>query len=190
MLVLEGRRIWLKEITNEDIGILHEWRNDFNFMSLCSTRRNEISFDEFKKEIAMDLKRDRHLQCLILKEKIPIGTIYSYNLNRTDGYVFVTIYIVASYEKAGFGTESFAIFLFYLFQSLSLHKIYVEVYSYNKHSLACLKKAGFVEEGIFKEHRLHQNKRYDLVRLAFFQKEISRFKNFIDRLQNFNRERG
>lgn len=190
MLILRGRLIWLKEITNEDLAILYEWRNDFNFMSLCSTRRNEVSFDEFKKEIANDFKRDRHLQCLILKEKIPIGTIYAYNLNRTDGYVFVTIYIVAGYEKAGFGSESFATFLLHLFQSLLLHKIYVEVYSYNKHSLDCLRRAGFVEEGRFKEHRLHQGERHDLIRLAFFRKEIARFKNFIDRLHNFNGERG
>lgn len=190
MLILKGRRIWLKEITNEDVDILYEWRNDFNFMSLCSTRRNKVSFDDFKKEIAIDFNWDRHLQCLILKEKIPVGTIYSYNLNRTDGYVFVTTYIAAGYEKVGFGTESFAIFLLHLFQSLLLHKIYVEVYSYNKHSLGCLRKAGFVEEGRFKGHRLHQNKRHDLIRLAFFQKEIARFKNFIDRLQNFNTGRG
>lgn len=182
MLALKGRRIWLKEIINEDVSTLYEWRNDSRFMFYCSTRRNEVSFDEFKKEITMDFKRDRHLQCLILKEKRPIGTIYSYNLNRTDGYVFVTIYLKADYERIGYGVEAFAIFLLHLFQTLQLYKIYAEVYSYNKHSLDCLREAGFVEEGSFKGHRLHQGRRYDLIRLALLQKELPRLENFVSRL--------
>ena len=182
MIILKGRRIWLGEIKKEDIPILCEWRNDARFMSHCSTRRNNVLLRDFEKEIEFDFGRDRYLQCMIFKREKPVGTIYSYNLNRTDGYVFVTIYIVGDYEKRGYGVEAFALFLFHLFQTIQLYKVYVEVYSYNQHSLDCLKKAGFIEEGRFKGHRFYQNQRHDLIRFAFFRKDLLNLKKFINDL--------
>lgn len=141
----------------------------------------EEFFEEFKEELSKDFRRDRYLQCVILRSKKAIGTIYAYGVNRTDGYAFITVYVISDHERRGCGVEAFALFLLYLFQELSLYKVYVEVYSYNKHSLSCLKNAGFVEEGRFRGHRLYNKKRHDLVRLTFFRDELPRLEKFVER---------
>lgn len=182
MIELRGRRICLHEISDIDLPILHEWRNDPRFMNYCSTRRNHVSLEEFKEELSRDFKRDRYLQCLILGGDRAIGTIYAHGVNQTDGHAFITTYLAPDYEKIGYGAEAFALFLFYLFQELQLYKVYTEVYSYNEHPLRCLKDTGFVEEGRFKGHRLYQRERYDLVRLSFFRDELPRLKKFVGRL--------
>lgn len=172
----------LRIINENDLPILHLWRNSDQFMTLCSTRRNTVTFDEFRHELAADFERDRHAQYLILRKGIPIGTIYSYNLNKTDGYVFTTIYLVNEHTRKGYGVIAFALFMNYLFQSQNLHKIYTEAYSYNVSSLQAMRNAGFVEEGTFKEHRLLNGRRYHLVRLAFFRDSLPNLQRFLTRL--------
>lgn len=181
-IVLHGRRIELRAIEDVDIPVLCEWRNSERFMDLCSTRRNSVTIQEFRDELQRDFSRDRHVQMLICKGEIPIGTIYSYNFNQTDGYVFVTTFLTESCGKKGYGAEAFAVFMFYLFHEFGLHKIYTEAYSYNNESLSAMKNAGLVEEGRFCEHRLFNGNRYDLIRLAFFRSRLDELKKFVERL--------
>lgn len=182
MLILTGRRLELHELQEEHLPTLFLWRNSSDFMELCSTRRNLVSLEEFRKELDCDLKRDRHCQLLITKRKECIGTIYSYNLNRTDGHVFVTTYLAEMWRSKGYGAEAVIVFLEHLFREHGLHKVYVEVYSYNHDSLNVLMNGGFVEEGRFHDHRLHNGERHDLIRLAFYRSQIRDVTSLIKKL--------
>lgn len=182
MLLINGDSIVLKEIEESDIKILHSWRNDKIFTGFCSTRRNLVSMEEFTVELKNDFAVDRHLQCIIRKVNEPIGTIYAYNLNRTDGFIFFTIYLLEKYEKSGYGVEAVTMFMLYLFNNLPLHKIYADVYSYNIHSIKILRKSNFIEEGKFVGHRLYQEKRYDLIRFSFFRNQLPKLELFFSKL--------
>lgn len=151
-------------------------------MELCSTRRNSVSLEEFRVEIDHDFNRDRHLQFVILKNQKYVGTIYSYNLNRTDGYVFVTIYIARPWRNNGYGIQAVAVFLEYLFREFGLHKVYAEAYSYNHESLNALMTGGFVVEGRFRGHRLYCGERFDLLRLALFRGQVRNFAPIVKKL--------
>lgn len=181
---LTARRVILRPIEQKDLSLLHKWRNDPMFISLCSARRSIISYEEFVSEIRHDFERDRHIQCLIeLNGKgIPIGTIYSYGLNLVDGYVFITIYLPKEYQNKGYGTEAVALFLKFLFDSLPLNKCYTEIYGYNKLSLSPLRNFGFREEGRFKEHRFFSGARHDLIRFAIYRADLERISALIARL--------
>src|SRR3989344_5493250 len=145
MLILTGRRLELHEFQEEHLSALFSWRNANDSMNLCSTRRNSVSFEEFRKELDCDLKKDRHCQLLIVRRKEYIGMIYSYNLNRTDGHIFVTTYLADVWRGKGYGAEAVIVFLEYLFREYGLYKVYAEVYSYNLESLNALTNGGFVE---------------------------------------------
>ena len=118
MQSISARGITLREITENDLPILHNWRNNDHFMTFCSTRRNTVDIDQFKQELMSDFKRDRHIQCLIMRIGRPIGTIYSYGLNKTDGHVSITTYLVADNERRGYGAIAFALFLRHLTQGI------------------------------------------------------------------------
>lgn len=184
-IIFETRRLRLRTIEEKHIRLLHKWRNDQRFLSLCSVRRNIIDFENFVSELRRDFERDRHIQLVIELKKKPdiVGTIYSYNLNLVDGHAFLTIYLEEKYERKGYGPEAVAIFLDYLFNTLPLNKVYFEVYDYNKLSLSTLRTAGFVEEGRFKEHRFVGGKRYDLLRFAVYRKDFTKHERFINKLK-------
>lgn len=181
---LETRRIILHPIEQKDLPLLHQWRNDPMFISLCSVRRTIISYEEFVDELKHDFSRDRHIQYIIELngKEIPIGTIFSYSLNLIDGYVFITIYISEEYQNKGYGVEAVALFLKYLFGFFPLNKTYMETYGYNQQSISPLRNFGFQEEGRFKEHRFFSGARHDLIRFAVYRADLERISALIRRL--------
>lgn len=182
-VIMPAKGLRLCALQDEHFPTLFQWRNEPDFMALCSTRRNRVTFDEFVAELHRDFQNDRSYQCLIARGNDYIGTLYCYNLNRTDGFTFFTIYMAAAYRRCGYGAEATALFLSYLFTEYHLYKIYAEAYSYNEGSLRALLSGGFVEEGRFRQHRLHNGKRHDLIRLAFFRKQLVRLNAFVTRLR-------
>lgn len=175
-MFIRGHRIILRQIQPIDLEILWNWRNDPHFLQFCSVRRKSLGIGDFDKELGLDFLRDRHEQFLIYKKSDPnnpIGTIYSYSLNRVDGYVFVTIYLNKENARKGYGAVAVAVFFQYLFETFSLFKIYIEVYEYNVQSLNPLLKGGAVEEGRFRKHRLFDGKRWDLIRLAIYRDQLN-----------------
>lgn len=183
--MLQGRRIVLRPCCDSDLDILLAWRNSEQFRNLCSVRRDIVTLDEFVTELREDFRFDRYVQYMALRARdmYPIGTIYAYNLNLTDGCVFVTLYLEDRFQDAGYGPEVLAVFLHHLFCQHSLHKIYFEVYAYNQMSIRTLQSAGFSQEGCFKEHRLLSGQRYDLFRFAVYYRDLPRLESFLSRLR-------
>jgi len=185
MSILETRRLRLRPIEEKDFLILHRWRNEKEYIQMCSNRRNPVNFERFVVELKHDLGKNRHLQLLIeVKDgNTPIGTIFSFDLNSIDGYVFIATYIIGEYQKRGYGAEASILFLCYFFDHFPLHKIYFETFEYNQHSLSTLRTAEFIEEGRFKEHRFFEGKRYDVIRFAAYRSCLMKMKKILFRLQ-------
>jgi RimJ/RimL family protein N-acetyltransferase len=179
-MVIEGRRLILRSIEVSDLPTLWRWRNSEEFRNLCSVRRNSLSIEEFDLELGNDFARDRHEQFLILRkvDERAVGTIYSYNFSAEDGHAFVTMYIDSEHVARGYGATSFALFCRHLFLEYGLFKVYTEVYAYNEASLSVMLNGGLVEEGCFKNHRLVNGKRWNLVRLALYRGQM----NEVDRI--------
>lgn len=184
MIAPRTKRIFLTPISSKDFSLLYEWRNSQSFRDKCSHRREPITAEEFRTELEKDFARDRHEQYMICRrsDKLPVGTIFSYGLNRLDGYVFVTTFLKDDYVGSGFGVEAFVLFATHLVQKLCLFKIYTDVYEYNLLSMKTLLKWGFKEEGRFKQHRVYRDRRWDMVRLAVYATDLNRVLEFGKRL--------
>jgi RimJ/RimL family protein N-acetyltransferase len=182
MSAIIGRHIILRPIEEGDLNDLFRWRNDPIFLGFCSTRRNQVNFETFKKELGRDFQRDRDEQYMVLKGGSPIGTIYSYGTNLTDGYTFVTIFIDGEQVGLGYGVEAFALFVHNVFNRHQFFKIYTEVYSYNHQSISAMEGAGFIREGCFCQHRLFGGQRYDLLRYAFYYSQMPQWQKFLSRI--------
>lgn len=150
--------------------MLLAWRNCEDFRSFCTMRRTELTTAEFEAELNRDFSFDRHLQLMIcrLSDGEPVGTIYSYNLNRYDGYVYITTYIDETHRNSFYAVSALALLMKHLFEEFGLFKIYCEVYSHNQNCLPLFEKTGWTKEGISKGHKRNNGDRSDLIRFAFF----------------------
>ena len=185
---LETKRISLRPIEETDYPVLFKWRNEFRFLSLFSAKREVISFESFIKEIKREFERNRHLQFIVSRKDTnkPIGTIFSFNFNPVDGYVFVNIYIDSEEENKGYGVEGIVLFVYYLFMFFPVRKICFEIFSYNNLSLSTMQNGsryGFCEEGRFKEHRFFNGKHYDVFRFAIFRNSTDKISKLLERFK-------
>jgi len=182
---LSGRFVYLREIENQDLEILFQWRNSSEFRKLCSTRRNEVTLDEFKEEISADFEKDRSHQFMIFSKKNcrSIGMVYVYDLNSTDGHAFFSVFLESHFRANLFGAEAVALILDWLLNIVQLHKVYMDVYSYNTKVISLLRLSGFIQEGRFTEHRKYKENRYDLIRFTLFQSSQEELKCFLEKIQ-------
>ena len=183
--LLVSRNVSLGLILEEDLAILHKWRNDTDFLAFCSNRRFLLSFEEFKAEFQKDFENDRHLQMTIKLKSTGdlIGTVYYYGLKGVDGFVFITIFLERTYRRKGYGAEAVALFAKHLFSKFNILKIYLDVYEYNLDSLYIMQKANFSEEGRFLKQRKFGGQRYDVFRFAIYKEDIKRFKKLFSFFQ-------
>ncbi|RYE50744.1 MAG: N-acetyltransferase [Sphingobacteriales bacterium] len=151
---------------------LFVWRNTSLFLSNLTARPAIDDLRQFKTEIQRDFSTDRHEQFVILVDEYPVGTIYSYSLNKIDKYCFVSVFIIDTLISSGFGAKATILFCRYLFDKYELYKIYFDIYDYNKLVVALLKKKNISLEGEFKRQHIHNGTRHDVLRFALYKKDI------------------
>jgi RimJ/RimL family protein N-acetyltransferase len=172
-VTLIGKNVRLLPIRYESIRYLYEWTIDVENAMLWTNKREIPPYEQYVQEIEWRLKNNILTQLMIHKadEDSPIGTIYAYDSNTSDGYTFVTIYLVPSCTRIGYGTEASMLFTDYLFAYMPLRKIYTDVYGYNDRSLHVIRAAGLIEEGCFRQHRWFNGRYADLYRFALYAKD-------------------
>jgi RimJ/RimL family protein N-acetyltransferase len=76
-----------------------------------------------------------------------------------------------AYFGKGWGSEATQLMLGYGFKSLGLHRIELEVYSFNPRAIHVYEKAGFKSEGIRRDALLWDGKYYDSIVMAILEDE-------------------
>jgi|GEM_PF-3574055 len=184
-IYLKGKYVFLREWQDSDLPKLYEWRNSFHYREFCSMRKKLNSFEEFQKEFLNDIQKDRPLQCMICLKSTneSIGTIYAHDMSRTHGNATITTFLAEEKHSLGYGAEAFTVFCAYVIQHYALHKIVSDVYSHNIRVPKMLERAGFIQEGYFKEHRRNQKGDWlDIIRLSLFEKDSRNLQNFAAQL--------
>ena len=166
------RELLLNDITSEYINSL----NDSEVVGLTEARHRKWSRKNVRKYVIESNKKgvSKLIGIFIKKTGKHIGNIHLFNFNKIHKRLELGIMI---YDKSqwskGYGTESLIAIENYVFNILKYHKICADYYSTNIASSRMFKKAGFVIEGIFKDHFFHNNKYVDSVRIAKFNSKSS-----------------
>jgi len=105
----------------------------------------------------------------VREERRPIGSVYLRDIDRESKKAEFGIFIgEEEWLGRGIGEEAAKLILDYGFEELGLHKIKLRVLADNKRAIASYRKAGFVEEGCFRDELLLDGKYCDLIFMAKF----------------------
>ncbi|MBI1925137.1 GNAT family N-acetyltransferase [Candidatus Poribacteria bacterium] len=179
---LRGKGFSLRTVSQDHLAHLHKWDSDITSLYLWTGRRNPLSEIGYREFVASRAKEGHFL--IIHRDEIPVGFIYSYDLNLTDGFLFITIFMDPSSRGKGFGAKAGILFADYLFAYYPMRKIYCDVFDYNHESLSAIRKAGFEVEGAFKEHRFYGGTYHTLYRFALYREVFyKRFRNLLPRIR-------
>ena len=173
--ILEGERIVLREIRLSDVNEnYYRWMNDPEVIKYLECRFSSNSMGAIKDFVRTMLKDpDTIFMAIILKDgdrhigNIKIGSIHRIHRQAVLGLLIG--------EKdcwgKGYATEVLRLVTNYAFKTLKLHKLVAGLYADNKGSEKAFKKAGFVVEGIKKQHLYCDGKFMDCITLGLLNKD-------------------
>ncbi len=96
------------------------------------------------------------------QEKEFLWIAYSYQFSPLDGHCRFTSAVQPEFQNTGVGALIAFQFLDHMFKHYPLRKIYFHVYSYNQHSLDCVRMLTDREEGILREYHYYDGAYHDL----------------------------
>lgn len=164
---LAGEHIYLRYITSEktDTENIIRWRNK-EFVKNNFIYREAFTIQSHEKWLKnmVDVGKAVQFMIYVKEERVPIGSVYLKDIDHVHKKAEYGIFIgEEEYLGRGLGKEAAKLVLRYGFEDLLLHKVFLRVFSYNQAALLSYKKAGFVEEGYFKDEVKIQDHYYDIV---------------------------
>jgi RimJ/RimL family protein N-acetyltransferase len=143
--LLEGKKVNLKIVEKEDLPLLKEWRNSFEFrgeylsVSQETMRDLENQYEELSEEQWFFIQK---------KDGTKIGTISHRPLFKTPEISYA---MLPSERGKGYCTEAVEIMVDYLFLSKNIPRIQARIDVRNAASQKVLENAGFKKEGTFRK---------------------------------------
>ncbi|MCJ1655441.1 GNAT family protein [Staphylococcus sp. NRL 16/872] len=110
------------------------------------------------------LEKDNRMFVIELENETSIGIIGFKNLDWVNRNAELFIYIgEEAYWGKGYGTQALELMTKFAFNSLNLHMLYLEVFSYNKNATKTYERLGFKQDGVLRQSKFQDGKYYDKI---------------------------
>jgi RimJ/RimL family protein N-acetyltransferase len=100
-----------------------------------------------------------------------VGNIKLWGARPKDRCATLGIALGREYIGRGYGTDAVRVIVDYGFREVGLHRIQLGVAPFNPAGIRAYEKAGFVEEGRYRESVLHDGRWYDEVLMSILDHE-------------------
>lgn len=158
---LIGERIMLREYQSGDYASIREWVNDERTTRFLSTRywpaQTETDTQEF---LSRMLQSSHNAYNFVIADRSDghyIGQLDVFRLDWRLRQGEIGMVIARGEERGqGIGTEALKLLEQFVFRTLGLERLELEVHMDNAPALACYRKAGFTLEGV-KRHAFFTN---------------------------------
>lgn len=169
--MLRGELVTLRAFEREDLKAFWEMRNDLEVESRVNGARPlpaslaqlEASFDERLKEDDKTFVR-----LAIEVEPELIGDVAIWGIEEHNRFGNLGIAIRRSSWGKGYGQDAIRTVLGYCFTHLNLRKISLQVLADDERAVGCYRAAGFVEEGLLKQHAWFDGDYRDVLWMSVF----------------------
>lgn len=163
--MFETERIILRKVELEDAVTYHKWRNDTEVMYSTSPELDKFILEDTEEFIRMIISSDTNksymIETKIDQETIGIISLANINFKDRNAECIIDIGEKGKWGQ-GFGREALELLLEYAFQELNLHRLMLEVFSYNQRAITLYEKIGFKTEGIMREAFYRSGKWHDI----------------------------
>jgi diamine N-acetyltransferase len=161
MVTLQGDLVNLRALELKDLTFLYTIENDESLWELSQTK-TPFSKDILQKYLETAQKKPQKIKQLRLvitsKTNEPIGFIDLFELDSENKRAGVSIVILNSHRRNGFGKEALSLLIQYSFNALGLHQVYSNVLEDNNASICLFESVGFEKIGLKKDWRLYEGR--------------------------------
>jgi len=159
-LFLQGEKVKLKTVEQEDLEFLRDNINDPNVRTFLTVRKpqNMKQEEEFYENV---ISSEDGVHLAIHNQDGIVGVISLEEDEKEVGIAEIGIWISPENHRNGYGTEAAELITSYGFETLDLHKIIARAYGTNKGSQKIWERLGFAKEGELREQIYRKGRRED-----------------------------
>jgi RimJ/RimL family protein N-acetyltransferase len=173
--VLVGERVRLRGLREDDLPTLARWEMDPGRMATLSSWVAPPSEAAAKERTAKWCANDKDdLGFAIETLDDPpglVGNIHLFGARPKDRCATIGIALGREHIGRGYGTDAMRVIVDYGFREMGLHRIQLGVAPFNPAGIRAYEKAGFVEEGRYRESVWHDGRWYDEVMMSILDHE-------------------
>lgn len=158
-----GKRIALGIMEADGAERCAKWMNDLTVTDNLGTTFN-IYTVEAEKNWIINNAREYQFAIIRLEDEQWIGNCGLHAINQISQCAEVGIFIGDDENRnQGYGREALSLLIDYAFDSLNLHSLMLQVFSFNEQAISCYKKVGFEEMGRRRESYYAKGQFHDTV---------------------------
>lgn len=171
---LEGERLYIRPMEEIDLPYFHEnlWDPEIRRLTGSKTVFTKTALKSWFDSKTVESNR---IDCIIcLKDNHQtIGDVAMINIDHINKGALVRIAInQKEYLGKGFGTEALRLLLDYGFSMLNLHRIGLDVYSFNERGIKSYEKLGFQVEGRIRDELFYDGEYHDSILMGVLKDEF------------------
>ena len=165
--MITGEKVIIRSILKSDEKDIFEWVNREELRRMTGTLYpiSEYEHEEWIRTIATSSKKK--LFVILIKENLEkIGTIGLKNFDDVNKNVELYISIgsnLPDHIGKGYGTDAIRTLVRYCFDNLNIHRVYLHVFETNKRAIKAYENAGFIKEGVLREHHFNNGRYEDVI---------------------------
>lgn len=170
--MLKGKYVILRPVEEHDLPLLVCWRNDpesrrfFFSPFLISLGGQKKWYEELQSD------RSRILFMIETVEGTTVGTIGLEKIDWRNQHAAIGQFLLAAEHRGlGYAEEAGRLLIQYAFQELNLHRLYSEIFAWNRPVIEWDKFYGFQEEGVLRQAVFSGGMFQDVVILSLLREE-------------------
>lgn len=164
-LIIKGKNVYLRPITEADTELVLGWRNAPDVVENFLYRK-KITVEEHQSWLKNKVFTGQVHQFVIcnIENGAPLGSVYLQNFDEANNKAEWGLFLDADGTRSkGIGTEVGNLILDYAFLQLKLHKLHSRVLAFNKPCVRMNEKLGFRQEAYLRDEFLLNGKYEDLI---------------------------
>lgn len=176
MPYLNGNRIILREYRWDDLSHIREWVNDYeitnNLHDVFLFPNTVHDTESFLKTMIEGKTSSKGFIISDKTDQSYIGQIDLHQIDYRNSHATLGIVIgKKNYLGKGYGQEAIELLQQFVFHTLNLHRLELDVYEYNERAYKCYLKCGFVEEGRLRQKLFRDGRYWDVIKMSILKAE-------------------
>ncbi len=165
--------IQVREIIEEDVPVINQWRNDPEVMQYLTNQFRYIGLQADRNWFAYyQQHRNEAVRLAILDEGSFVGTVQLTQIDRMNQQAEYSIMIgEKKHQSKGLGRQATQAILKHGFFDLNLHRIYLTVLPDNERAIRLYESIGFQREGIYRKSLFKDGQFVDVMGMSLLRDE-------------------
>ncbi|HAG43193.1 MAG TPA: GNAT family N-acetyltransferase [Clostridium sp.] len=172
--MFENEVIRLRKISLNDYSTYHNWRNDIEVMQSTSPQLDMYTLEETEEYVSAIATQSNAKGYIIeykeTNQAVGIISLINIDYKNRSAECIIDIGAKEMWGK-GIGTAAISLILEFAFNELNLHRIYLQVFSFNERGIKLYEKMGFIHDGKLRQALYRNGSWHDIVIMSILKNE-------------------